>query len=122
MTRALLEDRFTDDRFHDVGTSTTDSGRGRVVKDDIEAQFAFKTPTLRSVALRPPYMHNASQKMLDDVLKHYEQGGIERPSRSPLMMPVKLSEQDRQDLIAFLETLTEEAPRAVGGASYERMP
>ncbi len=52
--------RFTDDRFHDIGTSTTDRGRGRDVKDDELMQFAFKTPTLRSVALRPPYMHNGS--------------------------------------------------------------
>lgn len=113
--------RFTDDRFHDIGTTTTDIGRGRVVKEDVEAQYAFKTPTLRSVALRPPYMHDASQKTLDDVLKHYERGGIERPSRSPLMMPIKLSEDERRDLIAFMETLSEEA-RTVGGATYERTP
>jgi cytochrome c peroxidase len=99
--------RFTDDRFHDIGTTTTDIGRGRVAKDDVEAQYAFKTPTLRGVALRPPYMHDGSRKTLDDVLRHYEQGGIARPSRSPLLMPIRLSEQDRQDLIAFMQTLTE---------------
>jgi cytochrome c peroxidase len=99
--------RFTDDRFHDIGTTTTDIGRGRVVKDDVEAQYAFKTPTLRSVSLRPPYMHDGSRKTLDDVLRHYEQGGIARPSRSPLLMPITLGEQDRQDLIAFMQTLTE---------------
>src|ERR1043165_285416 len=97
--------RFTDDKFHDVGTTTTDAGRGRVVKDDELMQFAFKTPTLRSVALRPPYMHNGSHATLLDVIKHYEKGGIDRPSRSPLMMPIELSDQERQDLIAFMETL-----------------
>jgi cytochrome c peroxidase len=102
--------RFTDDRFHDIGTTTTDPGRGRVAKDDELMQFAFKTPTLRSVALRPPYMHNASQATLDDVMKHYEKGGIERPSRSPLMMPIELTDQDRKDLIAFMVTLTEANP------------
>ena len=102
--------RFTDDRFHDIGTTTTDPGRGRVIKDDELMQFAFKTPTLRSVALRPPYMHNASQGTLHDVMKHYEKGGIDRPSRSPLMMPIELTDQDRQDLIAFMETLTESNP------------
>jgi cytochrome c peroxidase len=100
--------RFTDDRFHDIGTSMTDLGRGRVVKDDEQAQYAFKTPTLRSVTLRPPYMHNALHPTLDDVLTHYEQGGIDRPSRSPLMMPIHLSDHDRRDLIAFMETLTEQ--------------
>jgi cytochrome c peroxidase len=99
--------RFTDDRFHDIGTTTTDPGRGRVIKDDESMQFAFKTPTLRSVALRPPYMHNASQATLHDVMKHYEEGGLDRPSRSPLMMPIELTDQERTDLIAFMETLTD---------------
>jgi cytochrome c peroxidase len=98
--------RFTDDLFHDIGTSTTDRGRGREVKDDELMQFAFKTPTLRSVALRPPYMHNASQATLHDVMKHYEKGGIDRPSRSPLMMSIEVTEQERLELIAFMETLT----------------
>ncbi len=102
--------RFTDDKFHDIGTTTTDRGRGRVVKDDELMQFAFKTPTLRSVALRPPYMHNASQATLLDTVKHYEPGGIARASRSPLMMPIELTDQERQDLVAFMETLTDDAP------------
>ncbi|MFL5115922.1 MAG: cytochrome-c peroxidase [Microvirga sp.] len=97
--------RFTDDRFHDIGTTTTDPGRGRVDKDAL-MQFAFKTPTLRSVALRPPYMHNGSAPTLLDAVKHYETGGLDRPSRSPLMQPIVLSEAEREDLVAFLETLT----------------
>jgi cytochrome c peroxidase len=105
--------RFTDDKFHDIGTTTTDVGRGRVDKKDEQMQYAFKTPTLRSVALRPPYMHNTSQATLHDVMKHYEKGGIDRPSRSPLMMPIKLTDQERNDLIAFMETLTE-AKETVG--------
>ena len=54
--------RFTNDSFHDIGTSTKDKGRGRELKDDELMQYAFKTPTLRSVALRPPYMHDGSIK------------------------------------------------------------
>jgi cytochrome c peroxidase len=98
--------RFTDDKFHDIGTTTTDRGRGRVVKDDELMQFAFKTPTLRSVALHPPYMHNGSSATLHEAVKHYEPGGIDRPSRSPMMLPIQLTEQDRLDLVAFMETLT----------------
>jgi cytochrome c peroxidase len=98
--------RFTDDRFHDIGTSTTDRGRGRELKDDELMQFAFKTPTLRSVALRPPYMHNSSSATLYETVKHYEKGGIDRPSRSPLMLPLELTEQERLDLVAFMESLT----------------
>ena len=97
--------RFTDDQFHDIGTTVTDQGRGRETK--VEGQnFAFKTPTLRSVALRPPYMNNASLATLADVVRHYEKGGIDRPSRSPMMLPIKLTDQERLDLVAFMETLT----------------
>jgi cytochrome c peroxidase len=98
--------RFTDDKFHDIGTTTTDRGRGAVDNSDELMQFAFKTPTLRSVALRPPYMHNASATTLVDVMKHYEKGGIDRPSRSPMMMAIELSDQERSAIIAFLESLT----------------
>ena len=100
--------RFTDDQFHDIGTTTTDQGRGREVKD-ATLNFAFKTPTLRSVALRAPYMHNASIATLVDVVRHYEKGGINRPSRSPMMLPIQLTDQERLDLVAFMETLTGEA-------------
>ena len=98
--------RFTDDNFHDIGTSTSDLGRGREIKTDPQMQYAFKTPTLRSVALRPPYMHNASLANLDEVMRHYEKGGLDRPSRSPMMQPIQLTERERRDLIAFMETLT----------------
>ena len=109
--------RFTDDKFHDIGSTTTDLGRARVVKDDESMQYAFKTPTLRSVTLRPPYMHNASQATLHDVMKHYEKGGIDRPSRSPLMIPIQLSDQERNDLIAFMETLTEAPAQSTGAGA-----
>ncbi len=102
--------RFTDDQFHDIGTTTSDQGRGREVKDP-GLNYAFKTPTLRSVALRAPYMHNASIATLADVVRHYEKGGIDRPSRSPLLARIQLADQERLDLVAFMETLTGEAPR-----------
>ena len=105
--------RLTDDQFHDIGTTVMDPGRGGVIKDDAMMQFAFKTPTLRSIALRPPYMHNGSQKSLHDVVKHYEKGGIDRPSRSRLLMPIDLTDQERGDLIALIETLTDDSRSAV---------
>lgn len=105
--------RFTDDKFHDIGTTTTDRGRGAAA-NDVSLNFAFKTPTLRSVALRAPYMHNASSKTLDDVVRHYETGGINRRSRSPLMVPIQLSDQERRDLVAFMETLTGAAEQRRG--------
>jgi cytochrome c peroxidase len=101
--------RFTDDSFHDIGTTTTDPGRGREVKDE-KLNFAFKTPTLRYVALRPPYMHDGSIATLSDVVKHYQRGGITRPSRSPMMHPIQLTNQEQLDLVAFMQTLTGEGP------------
>jgi cytochrome c peroxidase len=98
--------RFTNDTFHDIGTSTKDLGRGRDLKGEVLMQYAFKTPTLRSVALRPPFMHDGSVIDLYRVVKHYEKGGIDRPSRSPLIKPIALSDQERRDLVAFMETLT----------------
>jgi len=98
--------RFTDDKFHDIGVSRSDRGRGNVLKDDEAMQYAFKTPTLRSVALRPPYMHDGSSATLRDVVRHYEREPIDRPSRSPLFVPVELTEQERGDLVAFMQTLT----------------
>jgi cytochrome c peroxidase len=100
--------RFTDDGFHDIGSTTTDLGRGREVKDDPLMQYAFKTPTLRSVSVRPPYLHDGSAATLADVIRLYERGGIDRPSRSPSIFPLDLTDQDRADLVAFLETLTGE--------------
>jgi cytochrome c peroxidase len=97
--------RFTDDLFHDVGTSTTDLGRGAELKRNEKMQYAFKTPTLRQVSQRAPYMHDGSFATLRDVLKHYEKGGIDRPSRSALMQAVPLNEAEENDLIAFLDTL-----------------
>jgi cytochrome c peroxidase len=97
--------RFTDDKFHDIGTTTTDLGRGREVKDE-SLNYAFKTPTLRSVALRAPYMHDGSAATLGDVLKVYEKGGIARPSRDPMLFPLGLTDQERADLVAFMESLT----------------
>jgi cytochrome c peroxidase len=100
--------RLTNDTFHDIGVSTKDLGRGRAVKDDVLMQYAFKTPTLRSVALRAPYIHDGSAVDLDAAVKHYEKGGIDRPSRSPLIKPIALTDQERADLVAFMQTLTGE--------------
>jgi cytochrome c peroxidase len=100
--------RFTNDTFHDIGVSTKDLGRGREVKDEPLMQYAFKTPTLRSVALRAPYLHDGSAADLQAVVRHYEKGGIDRPSRSPLIKPIVLTNQERSDLLAFMETLTGE--------------
>lgn len=71
----------------------------------------FKAPTLRNIAVTAPYMHDGSIATLDGVLDHYSAGGRahDNPNKDALIGGFKLSAQDRADLIAFLETLTDEA-------------
>lgn len=97
---------FTDNKFHDIGTTTTDIGRGRYEPGNPKAQYAFKTPTLRDTAQRAPYMHAGQHTTLEDVMMHYIVGGIDRPSRSPLMQPVPLTQAEVTDVIEFLKSLT----------------
>lgn len=99
---------FTDNQFHDIGTTTTDIGRAKIEPDNPMALYAFKTPPLRDTAQRAPYMHSGKFATLRDVLEHYVGGGIDRPSRSPLMQQIALEQNDVDDLIAFLNSLTGE--------------
>jgi cytochrome c peroxidase len=98
---------FTDSSFHDIGTAQgNDIGRGRFFPSSIQLRYAFKTPTLRDVARRAPYMHDGSLATLQDVVALYDRGGIARPSRSPKIAPLGLTEAEKEDLVAFLQTLT----------------
>jgi len=99
---------FTDASFHDIGTATGDDiGRGKLFPTSVKLQYAFKTPTLRDVARRAPYMHDGSVASLEAVIDLYDRGGIERPSRSELISPLGLSKEEKADLVAFLRTLNE---------------
>ncbi|HEY8353415.1 MAG TPA: tryptophan tryptophylquinone biosynthesis enzyme MauG [Methylophilaceae bacterium] len=107
--------RFTDDSFHDIGLSSPDPGRGAHVPIT-PMQFAFKTPSLRDLPITGPYMHDGSMFSLEEVIRHYEDGGIARKSRSAEMKPFQLTDEERQALIDFLRTLdggplVVEAPR-----------
>jgi cytochrome c peroxidase len=106
---------LTDDSFHDVGVGgEADIGRGRLFRNSVALQHAFKTPTLRDVAHRAPYMHDGSVPTLMAVIEIYDRGGIDRPSRDPHIRPLGLSTSEKGDLIAFLETLTgEDRPTVV---------
>jgi cytochrome c peroxidase len=98
---------FSDGSFHDIGTARGDDiGRGRLFPTSIALKYAFKTPTLRDVARRAPYMHDGSVATLRDVIELYNRGGIDRPSRSPDIGPLRLSGGEKADLLAFLDTLT----------------
>jgi len=97
---------FTDGGFHDVGIDSSDLGRGAKVPI-ASLQYAFKTPTLRNIDRRAPYMHDGSEKTLADVVDMYDKGGqVHRPSLAPEIAPLHLSPGEKTDLIAFLKTLT----------------
>jgi len=98
---------FTDGSFHDIGTADGDDiGRGRLFPTSKKLRYAFKTPTLRDVSRRAPYMHDGSVPTLEAVIDLYNRGGIDRPSRSELISPLGLSDDEKSDLVAFLQTLT----------------
>jgi cytochrome c peroxidase len=102
---------FTDGSFHDIGVGTgEDIGRAAFFRNSVQLRYAFKTPTLRDVAERGPYMHDGSLATLAEVIDLYDRGGIERPSRSPAIAPIGLTEAEKRDLLAFLRTLSAEVP------------
>ena len=67
----------------------------------------FRVPTLRNVALTAPYMHDGSLSSLDQVLDHYTRGGHKNPRQDARIRPFVLSAAEREDLIAFLKSLTD---------------
>jgi cytochrome c peroxidase len=97
---------FTDDSFHDIGLASDDVGRAKIAPGIEKMMHAFKTPCLREITLRAPYMHDGSLPTLAAVVDHYNDGGINRPSRSEQMKPLGLSTQESGDLVEFLKTLT----------------
>lgn len=69
-------------------------------------RWKYKTPSLRNVALTAPYMHNGSLATLKDVVKFYNKGGVDNKLKDPLIKPLGLQDQEVNDLVAFLESLT----------------
>lgn len=98
---------FTDDGFHDIGIAGDDRGRGVHLPQIDAVQFAFKTPTLRNVLQRAPFMHDGSEKTLADVVNYYNKGGAtRRPSHSIHVKPLGLTQSEIDDLCRFMETLS----------------
>ena len=104
---------FTDDSSHDIGLPSADIGRGKFLPDVDKLQFAFKTPGLREITRRAPYMHDGSLLTLDAVIEHYDHAGLNRPSRSDAIQPLKLTAQDRTDLLAFLSSISADSAPTV---------
>jgi cytochrome c peroxidase len=86
-----------------------DLGRYLVTKEEKD-KGAFKTPTLRQVTQREPYMHNGVFHALEEVIDFYDAGGGGITGQSPLIQPLGLTVQEKRDLLAFLQALTGELP------------
>jgi len=116
---------FSDERFHNTGIAwqapsradepgvLADDGRFLVTGDDSD-RGAFKTPTLRDVALTAPYMHDGSIATLEDVVEFYDLGGRPNPSIDADISPLRLAPEDKRALVALLRALTGEDVSGMG--------
>lgn len=108
---------MTDNAFHNIGLSAsfsgTDVGRFAITGAPMD-MGAFKTPTLRNIALTAPYMHDGRFQTLEEVVDHYSGGVQHSASLDPIMTKpgtittLGLTPQQKASLISFLHTLTDE--------------
>lgn len=106
---------FTDEQFHNNGLDVVFADVGRFGVTNNPADMAkFKAPTLRNIMVTAPYMHDGRFATIDQVLDHYNSGGNASPTVDPFMkftdpeMELGLTPQKRQQIIAFLNSLTDE--------------
>ncbi|HYG68020.1 MAG TPA: cytochrome c peroxidase, partial [Anaeromyxobacteraceae bacterium] len=112
-----LGPNLTDGQFHNIGIGYEFPGFGRLpelgfadqgrfaVTGDERDMGAFKTPTLRDVSKRAPYMHDGSVPDLEEAVLHYWRGGIPNPWQSDKLVRFPLSRHDLDALVAFLRAL-----------------
>jgi cytochrome c peroxidase len=96
---------FSDEKYHNlgVGMDVDDPDLGRfVVTSEDKDRGAFKTPTVRNVAMTAPYMHDGSQITLEEVVEWYAKGGHPNPHLDTNVKKLELSDQDKQDLVEFM--------------------
>lgn len=102
--------------FHNTGLYNVD-GRGAYPATDrglfdsthVPADMGrFRAPTLRNIAVTAPYMHDGSIATLGEVIGHYASGGLKSPVKSPRLKGFEISNAETEDLIAFLNSLTDE--------------
>ena len=115
---------FTDNKFHNLGEGVGDDGNfidpGRYRETHVDTDMgAFKTPTLRNVALTAPYMHDGHLKTLKDVVDFYAGGGNSNAHLDKQISAIHLTGRDRSDLVDFLNALTGTMPPDVGEPQKE---
>lgn len=105
---------FSDGRFYRLGNSFTDRGRGAVTGNERD-DYAFRTPGLRDVARTAPYLHDGSMRTLTEVVEfYYRNAPVSAADGLPIDIAPLLdrSYSEISLVVAFLESLTEEAPQA----------
>ncbi len=116
-------DLFTDNLYHNNGLDADFSdlshdeiylGRYRVSRDPKDIG-AYRTPTLRNIAITAPYMHDGRFSSLEEVIDHYRYKVQISPSLAPVLSPkedirpgIQITDQEKTHIIAFLHTLTDE--------------
>lgn len=102
---------FTNGMFANVGIGmdkpAPDLGRFKITGRE-EEKGAFKTPTLREIANTAPYMHDGRFKTLEEVVDHYNKGGIKNPWLHQDIKPLDLTPPEKEDLVEFLKALSGE--------------
>lgn len=107
---------FENDEYMNNGldelANQSDIGREKVTDNPMD-KAKFKVTSLRNIALTPPYMHDGRFQTLEEVIDHYNSGIKSSPSLNPAIQDTQqeglfLDAQDKQDLVAFLKTLTDE--------------
>jgi len=108
------EPLFTTNQYFNNGIQETmdgvngfkDPGRGLITGIPFD-NGKMRAPSLRNIALTAPYMHDGRFQTLEEVINHYNSGGHPAPNVDPLIRPLGLSEEQKSDLLAFLNTLTD---------------
>lgn len=104
---------YTTGEFYNIGLEADkakkDAGRGGITKDPKD-EGAFKTPTLRSIAISGPYFHDGSAATLEGAVRYMASGGKADPNKSELLVDVKLTDAEVRQLVAFLTALTSDEP------------
>ena len=136
-TRPAADGRapMRDGRFHDTGVAVRSARAKGVSEDDADTglgahggrtvdrrrdHLKFKTPSLRDVARRGPFMHDGSLASLVDVVAFYDGGGARHDELDPLIRPLGLSDAEKDDLVAFLFALSGDKPAGTTDAPAPR--
>ena len=105
---------LADEKYHNLGVGIDlekpDLGRYEITKKD-EDWGAFKTPTVRNVVYSAPYMHDGSLATLEEVVEHYNKGGVPNKNLSPKIVKLNLTPEEKTDLVEFMKACTGSFPQ-----------